>query len=273
MIQNNAKGPTVGVLKSAQTVLTVLQAFAHLPYESSLAEVARVTGLPKMKAHRALHTLTSAGFLFQNPKSRKFRLHHSVLTLAKKFQDGHNVRSVSHDILQDLALEIGEDITLAVMDENQKGVIFVDRLYGGSRINFFCDVGKRLPLHVGAAAKAILAYLPKKQFEKYLKTFAPVQISPYTIVSVEKVRMERRKTLEKGYSFSSQEVDEGVSAVGACLLNANGYPAASVAIAILEVKMTAHRIKELGKRLRETASEISSHLGHGVETNAAFKNR
>lgn len=264
MIRNSPQASSTGVLKSAQTVLTVLQAFADLPYESSLAEIVRSVGIPKMKAHRALHTLVSAGFLFQNPETRKFRLHYSVLALARKFQSGQTVHTISHDILQNLALEVGEDITVAVLDENQKEVIFVDRLSGGSRISFFCDVGRRLPLHVGAAAKAILAHLPEDQFEKYLQTFAPVEVGLYTIVSVEKIRQERLSILEKGYSFSNQEVDAGVSAVGACVLDADGYPAASVAIGSLHMKMTASKIAELGKLLKETASEISANLGHGV---------
>ncbi len=264
MLRGKSKPDAPAVLKSAQTVMTVLQAFADLPFEASLSQIAQAVGIPKMKAHRALHTLVSAGFLFQNPKSKKFRLHYSVLALARKFQSGQTVHTVAHDILQGLAMEVGEDITVAMMDDNQRDVIFVDRLFGGSRISFFCDVGRRLPLHVGAAAKAILAHLPEKQFEKYLQSFNPVAVSPNTIVSVEEVRRQRREILEKGYSFSNQEVDMGVSAVGACVLDASGFPAASVAIACLHVKMTPGKIEELGGLLQKTALEISANLGHGV---------
>ncbi|MBU1156407.1 MAG: IclR family transcriptional regulator [Proteobacteria bacterium] len=264
MIREKSQASGAAVLKSAQTVLTVLGAFADLPYEASLAEIAQAVGIPKMKAHRALHTLVASGFLFQNPKTKKFRLHYSVLALARKFQSGQTVHTIAHDVLQGLALEVGEDITVAVMDQNQREVVFVDRLYGGSRISFFCDVGRRLPLHVGAAAKALLAYLPEEQFEDYLADFTPVEVSPHTIVSIEKVRQERRSILEKGYSFSNQEVDTGVSAVGACVLDADGHPAASMAIGTLHVNMTSRKIAEWGNLLKKTALEISANLGHGV---------
>jgi len=271
MLQNIKHHQGTGVLKSAQTVLTVLKIFDRLPYEASLSEVVQAVSLPKMKVHRALHTLVSADFLYQNSKSKKFRLHHSVLALARKIQNEQNVRMVSHDILQELALEIGENITVAVIDDNKKEVIFVDRLDGESRINFYCDVGRRLPLHVGAAAKAILAYLPEKEFETYLKTFSPVELTPYTIKSVKTIRMERKAIRQNGYSLSNQEVDEGVSAVGACILDKAGYPSASVAIASLHAKMTDRRIKEIGKRLNEAVSEISSYCGYGVGRDESFK--
>lgn len=248
-----------------------MKVFDRLPYEASLSEVVQVVSLPKMKVHRALHTLVSAGFLYQNSKSKKFRLHHSVLVLARKFQNEQNVRLVSHDILQGLALEIGANITVAVLDDNKKEVIFVDRLDGESRISFYCDVGRRLQLHVGAAAKAILAYLPEKEFETYLKIFSPVKLTPYTIKSVKTIRMERKAIRQNGYSFSNQEVDEGVSAVGACIFDRAGYPSAGVAIASLHVKMTDRRIEELGKRLNEAVSEISSYCGYGVGKDASFE--
>ncbi|MCB2227831.1 MAG: IclR family transcriptional regulator [Desulfarculaceae bacterium] len=263
MIQSKEQAEAPGVLKSAQTVLTVLRAFADLPYEASLAEVAQHTGLPKMKAHRALQTLAASGFIFQSPKTKKYRLHYSVLGLSRKFQSGQTVHTIAHDILQDLAVQVGEDVTVAVMDDNQREVVFVDRLSGGARISFFCDVGRRLPLHVGAAAKALLAHLPEEHFERYLEGFTPVEVSPYTITSVEKIRQDRERVLAKGYSYSNQEVDAGVSAVGACVLDANDYPAAAMAIGTLHVNMTARRISELGKLLKKTADEISANLGHG----------
>lgn len=264
MIQDKPDSADGGVLKSAQTVLMVLRAFANLPGEASLTEIHQAVGIPKMKAHRALKTLVANEFVLQNPKTKKFSLHYSVLSLARKFQSGRSVLTIAHGVLQDLALRLGEDITLAVMGENQREVIFVDRLFGGSRISFYCDVGRRLPLHVGAAAKALLANLPEAQFERYLSEFTPVQVSPHTIVDPEKIRAERRDILAKGYSCSNQEVDAGVSAVGACILDAAGYPAASIAVASLQVNMTAERSGELGRLLKTTAAQISVHLGHGA---------
>ncbi|MCB2185023.1 MAG: IclR family transcriptional regulator [Deltaproteobacteria bacterium] len=264
MIQTPPENPGQGVLKSAQTVLMVLGAFAELPYESSLAEITQAVGLPKMKAHRALKTLLCSGFLVQNPQTKKFRLHYSVLALARKFQSGQAVHAVAHDILSGLARQVREDITVAVLGENQREAVFVDRLYGGARITFFCDVGRRLPLHVGAAAKALLAHLPAEEFERYLQDFTPVQISPCTLVSEEKIRQDRETTRQRGYSYSNQEVDTGVSAVGACILDAAGYPAAAMAIGSLHVNLTPARIDELGRLLHQTAGEISANLGHGL---------
>jgi DNA-binding IclR family transcriptional regulator len=250
------------IIKSALTVLTVLQVFGRLPEEASLAEVATEVGMPKMKTFRSLNTLVHAGFLSQNPANRKYRLHYPVLELARKLLDQQSIRAVSHEALQNLAIELGEDITVAVLDQHREEVVFIERLRGGARISFFCDVGKRLPLHVGAAAKSIMAHLPRDQFEAYLQSFVPARISPYTIIQADELRRQRDQIQEKGYAFSDQEVDEGVAAVGACIVDAAGYPAAGIAIASVSIKMTPDRITKLGNILRETTANISAQLGY-----------
>lgn len=247
--------------KSALSVLSVLKSFALLPDETSLGEITSHVKIPKMKVFRALNTLVAAGFVSQNQVNRKYRLHYGLLELSDKILRRENIRHISHDRLQSLALEIGEDITVAVLDRDQKEIVFVDRLRGGSRISFFCDVGKHLPLHIGAAAKSILAYLPENEFKTYLAEFTPVQISPFTVIDRAELRKQRKLIRKRGYAVSDQEVDEGVSAVGACILNATGYPAAALAIASLSVKMTGDRIRTLGNRLKQIASVISADMG------------
>ncbi|MCF8078350.1 MAG: IclR family transcriptional regulator [Desulfobacterales bacterium] len=256
----NRNKPTT-INKSALDVLSVLKSFNSLLDEASLGEVSTHVGLPKMKVFRALNTLTAAGFVAQNPANRKYRLHYALLELSEKILSRQNIRDVSHDMLQALALEIREDITVAVLDQDMREIVFVDRLRGGSRISFFCDVGRHLPLHVGAAAKSILAYLPESEFEAYLEEFTPVKASPFTVIDRKELRRQRTLIQKRGYAVSDQEVDEGVSAVGACILNASGYPAAALAIASLSIKMTKDKIEALGNRLKKTASIISADMG------------
>ena len=258
-------------IKSAQTVLLVLKAFGNLPEEVSLAEVVEVTRLPKMKAFRALTTLTNTNFLVQNEISRKYRLHHSLLDLSSKILNQQGLRELVHDRLQQLANDIGEDITFAVPSADFKEIVFIDRLRGGARISFFCDVGKHIPLHVGSAGKAIMAHLTDEKFESYLSNFQPVKISPFTIIDKETLRRQRREILQRGYSVSDQEVDEGVSAVGVCVLDAEGNPIGAAAIASLTMKMTNLRMAQLGSRLKEAVSKISAEMGFKKENHVSFQ--
>lgn len=255
------------IIKSALDVLTILRRFAHLPYEVSLGDVAKAAGFPKPKTYRGLATLVEAGFVQQDPVSRKYRLNYNILELSNTLLSHQSVRIIARPFLEALAIEIGEDITMAVPMENE--VIFVDRISGGSRIRFFCDVGRRLPLHVGAAAKAILAHLPPSQLEAYLRALTPARLSPYTINAPDVLRQDATATRERGYSISNQEVEEGISAVGAAILDFHNHPVSGIAMASLTAKLDGARLTEWGKKISAVAREISGALGCRKEKHAA----
>jgi len=259
-------GSSSGVNKSAYDVLSVLKTFASLPDEASLSDITTSVGLSKVKVCRALKTLVLAGFAEQNEETRKYRLHYALLDLSSKLLSSRNMNVAGRKILEELSDAVKEDITVAVPDKDAGQIVFVDRIRGASRISFFCDVGKRLPLHVGAAAKAILAYLPEAEFEDYLAHFQPVKISPFTIVSPEELRKQRRSIRKSGFSISNQEVDEGVSAVGACILDIQGMPSAGIAVTSLTVKMDQQKIDALGRKLTKAVRDISFRLGCSKET-------
>ena len=255
-----------GVNKSAYDVLSVLKVFTSLPDEASLSEITTTVGLSKVKVYRALKTLVLAGFAEQNEKTRKYRLHYALLDLSSKLLNSRNMNVAGRKILEELSDDVKEDITVAVPDRDAGQIVFIDRIRGDSRISFFCDVGKRLPLHVGAAAKAIFAFLPEPEFEDYLAHFQPVKISPFTIVSPNELRKQRRCIRKSGYSVSNQEVDEGVSAVGACILDIQGMPSAGIAVTSLTVKMDQQKIDALGRKLTKAVRDISFRLGCSKET-------
>lgn len=259
--------PSPIVIKSAQDVLSVLSAFTRLPFEASLRDISARVGLPKPKTYRALSTLAVSGFVEQDPASRKYRLHYGILDLADALLSNQDVRTFARPVLEALANEMGEGITLAVPTGNE--IVFIDRIHGGSQIRFFCDVGKRLPLHVGAAAKAVLSCLPPPDIHAYLDSFPAAELTPYTITTPDRLRREMAGIRKKGYSFSNQEVDEGISAVGAAILDRDGNPVAGVAIASLSRKMDPARVKVLGEKLGRAVQEISMAMGYRRELHAA----
>ncbi len=247
--------------KSAFGVLVIFKAFSVLPDEVSLADLTKAVKMPKVKVFRSLKTLQHAGFIEQNETNKCYRLAPEILSLSSKYLSGQNLISSSRIVLERLSDELNVDITLAVPDLNAGEIIFVDKIESSSRIYFYCGTGKRLPLHVGAAAKAILAYLPDPYFEKYLQATSLIKITDFTVNSVDMLREIRTEIIAKGYSVSDQEVDEGVSAVGACVFGLSGAPVAGLAVANLTSKMDAVMTKKIGLKLSDAAQKISVRLG------------
>ena len=80
-------GPAVGratsVSSTALKALQVLEAVAAEPKPLRLAEVARATGMDKSLTHRMLATLVHAGYVHQDPETRRYTMGYRVVTLSR----------------------------------------------------------------------------------------------------------------------------------------------------------------------------------------------
>jgi DNA-binding IclR family transcriptional regulator len=91
------------------------------------------------------------------------------------------------------------------------------------------DVGKVRPLHVGAASKAILAFLPDLEIKKILRGELR-KITDNTITSPSKLQKEIERIRRSGYAYSDQELIIGARAVSAPVFDSDGSISASVTI-------------------------------------------
>lgn len=253
----------MGINKSGLMMLNTLKLFTDLSGGASLAEMVQLTGQPKQTVHRSLATLLAAGLLEQDPLNRKYRLGTSILALSAAVLNDLDVRQLAAAHLKELRQQTGETVTLAVPVNNE--IVFVDRFDGRRSIRFYCDIGRRLPLHKGAAAKAVLAAMPDDEFVAYFQRLEANGSGQASQELVEKLSSERQEILKTGFSYSNEDVDAGVVAVGAAILNHLGRPVAGFAVATLSQSFAMHNLTEVGHHVVNTAAAISALLGHRVE--------
>lgn len=215
-------------------------------------------GQPKQTVHRALATLVASGLLEQDESSRRYRLGTGLLALTSSLLQNLDVRQVARDRLKQLSRDTAETVTIAVRSGNE--IVFVDRFDGSRSIRVYCEIGRRLLLHVGAAAKAILAASDDGLAEGYLSRLRQDESDDDALL--ESIRRARVDTKARGYSVSDQDVDKGVYAVGAAILDHYGRPTAGIAVATLEQLVPESRVKELGIQVRQAADDISRRMGY-----------
>jgi len=121
------------------------------------------------------------------------------------------------------------------------------------------DVGVRLPAHLTASGRAILAHLPPAQVRAlYPDRSAFVLrhgIGPATPSALRTVLSETR---QRGYAIEAGEVTPGFASVAAPVLDHNHYPVAGVAITFAAGEATE---AELADQVRRTAGLLSRRIG------------
>ena len=83
-----------------------------------MAEVARLTGLPRASARRCLHTLTVLGYATTNADGR-YELTPAILTLGQAYSSSTNIARIAQPILERVSDTLNESSSVAVLDNDE----------------------------------------------------------------------------------------------------------------------------------------------------------
>jgi len=117
------------------------------------------------------------------------------------------------------------------------------------------ELGRPLPMHVGAAGKAILAFLPEDEIAGIV---ARAELSS----PMEKKLMKDLADVRRlGVSDTCGERVAGSRSISAPIFNHEGAAIASVSVLTLQSRMQRREGNNCRRLVKITASEISSEMG------------
>ena len=122
----------------------------------------------------------------------------------------------------------GETAGLAVLDEAAAVGIVVAAVQATGRFAFALSVGQRFPVHTGAPAKAMLAFLPKPRLEALLAKVVLRKFTETTVTSRRAFRAELAAIRKCGFALDRAEEVEGCHCLAVPVFGADGLPVAGV---------------------------------------------
>jgi DNA-binding IclR family transcriptional regulator len=160
--------------------------------------------------------------------------------------------------LEQLVKDYQETVDLAVFDDGE--MFYLEVLESPQPVKISATTGRHLPAHCTASGKAYLAYASEKDLDAVVDAGLEA-LTPHTICDPEALKEDLRLTRDRGYSVSQEEYERGISAVAAPVMDSSKQPIGVIAIAGPSYRLSPERIAELGAATRDTARELSSHLG------------
>lgn len=200
-------------------VFALLGAFEGARHALSLSELAQYADVPLPTAHRLVGELVEWGALERDDRGRYI----VGLRLWGVAQNaGRHLRDTARPHLQDLFSLTHETAHLAIRDGDE--ALYIDRIYGSTRVPRASRVGGRLPLHATAVGKVLLAHEEEWVREAYLahRLEAPTR---HTHVNPGRLAAELRKVRDEGYATTQEEVREGSCSI-AVPVRLDPHPAA-----------------------------------------------
>jgi DNA-binding IclR family transcriptional regulator len=220
--------------------------------------VAEEVGLDKATVTRLLRTLIEAGYVRQDPVTRKYRLTGKILRLAQGVAVSLDLERVARPHLIALRDRVGETAHLGVMEG--ESVYYVDKLEAEHSLQLVSAIGQEMPLHSTALGKAILAALPEAEREAKLRRMDFVARTERTICNLEQFREEIRLTQGRGYAIDDRENEPQGTCVAAAIIGADGRPVGAISVSGPHVRVQEH-VVQLGLQVRATAAQVAWELG------------
>nr|WP_246522047.1 IclR family transcriptional regulator [Neoroseomonas terrae] len=232
----------------------VLEVFSTGAQPRSLGELAAASGLPKSAVQRVVHTLVRLGYMEVRPRGghapgRK------LLDRSFDYQRSEPMLERAIPVLIDLQRAIGERVDLALLDDLT--MLYVWRLES-RRETFRAGLGgRRIPAWCSSGGIAVLSRLPEKRVDDVLARSQLVAATPFTLTDPVRIRERIAETRRLGYALLSQELQIGIIALAAPIVQPDGGPMAAVHITarLADVDEETAR-RRLAPALMEAANAI-----------------
>jgi DNA-binding IclR family transcriptional regulator len=234
--------------------MRVLKFLASQPDPVPLDRIMRACDLPRSTAYHLMTAMAEEGFVTHLADDRRYGLGVAAFEVGSGYSRQAPLQRLARRHVAALSDRVGESAHLAV--PHGRDVLYVIEERAPGRPPLVTEVGVRLPAHLTASGRAILAALPTAQVRAlYPDREAFVQRHGAGPTSLSALRTILAETRQRGLATEDGEITPGLASVGAAVLDHNDLPLAGVAVTYpLDSEADPVRIAE---SVRATAAALT----------------
>jgi len=244
-------------MKTVDKALGVLDQFSLDHTEIGLSELSRMAGLDKAATRRLLVAMAKHGFIEQSAETRKYRLGHGFLRLARIREATVPVSRIAQEAVDWLVGETNETAH-ASLPGAQGMVTIAHRLPNRARV-IKIDPAEVLNYHATASGLAYLAFASDTTRDRLL-ALKREKLAEETITDEAALRKALGKFRAQGYSQTRNSFEADVASVGMVFRGEGIDPTGAISLALPKADMTEARRAELAPLLREAVEQIERAL-------------
>ena len=254
-----AGSPRPDTVSALERGVAVLRCFTETRRSLTSTELSRLTGVPRPTVTRLASTLVTLGLLKQEPEGDRYMLGPGVVSLARVFLAGLDVRAVARPHMQAMAEEAGGSVYLAVPDGLDMVLVEACR----PRTTMLAprlDVGSRAPIANSALGRAYLWALPAQERARVVESLRLARGSDWAALEpgLKRALADGDKL---GYCISAGEFHREINSVSVPLVGPNGEVMALNCGTAAFVFTEDHLREVIAPRLLKMAEALAADIG------------
>lgn len=238
---------------AADNTLRILSFLARQRGSVPAATIATALELPRSTTYHLLSTLLDHGYVVNG--DRRWALGVATHDLGTGYLRQQPLALVGRNLITRLADSVGHNAHLAVL--NGRDVVYVVEGRAAGQPSLITDVGVRLPAHLTASGRSMLAVLSREQILALYPDDASLTARGDVALTRRALRDVLRSTRERGFATENGEITSGFSSVAVPVRDRTGWPIAAVALTFAD---GACNPRDIVPQMAAAAMEISRRL-------------
>lgn len=246
---------------AARAALRIVTHLAHRNDPVPASTLARELDLPRSTVYQLLRVLQEEGFVVHYPEARAYGLGAlvaeiggSVLSASRLARLGgplldRLVRASPVPVVAQLAVLVGSDVS------------YVGQVSAPRAPTTVVRVGVRLPAHLTATGRAMLAALPAAQvralFPHREALITRHGVGPRSLAALDRILTRAR---DRGLATEDGEITAGYASVAVTGIDRTGYPAAALGLTYRAEAASPDHVDALAVAVRDAAAALTARL-------------
>lgn len=214
-------------IPAVRRAIGLLRALAAHPGPVPAAVLARDLGLPRSTVYHLLTVLAGEGFVVHLPEARAYGLGVGAFELGTAYLRNDPLERLARPLLRQLVERTGHTVHLGVLHGRE--TLYLVKEQPDHAAPVVTDVGVRLPAHLTASGRSMLAALPRAQVRAlFPNRDAFVDRTGFGPRTPSELRELLAFERARGWSEEDGHVTSGIASVAACVFDYGRRPAAAI---------------------------------------------
>lgn len=250
--------PTIPAARSA---LGILRYLGERAAPARASHLARDLGLPRSSVYQLLRVLMDEGFVLHYPEDRTYGPSSLMAELGAAPRRAAQLTRLTVPLLERLTPRTPVPVVAHLAVLSGADVIYLARVQGFRAPTTVSRIGVRLPAHLTATGRSLLAQLSPEQVRAlYPDRGALIRRNERGPRSLAELERMLAATRTRGWATEDGEITDDYASVGAAALDSTGYPAAAVGLTFRGATSDAAANGQLGEAVIAVARDVTARL-------------
>lgn len=248
-------------IPAARNTLRVLGYLARRSHPVRASTLARDLGMPRSSVYQLIAVMMDEGFLVHYPEDQAYGLSGLLSEIGSSSGRTARIGQLAAPLLERLVAQAPLPVVAHLAVLSGSDVMYVSRVQGFRAPTTVSRIGVRLPAHLTATGRSLLAALPASQVTALYPHRSDLVSRGAT---GPRSRGELDRILDRsradGWSRENGDITADFASVGAAVLDRNDYPTAAVGLTFRGDAAGEDDWLAIGVSVRDTAAALRARL-------------